>query len=218
LGPEIPWEVVGVVADEQVTYIDHKQDNPGMYVSNQQSPVYFQSLVVRAAMDPSGMKQALGRAIREINKDQTLTDVKTLEQVKAESMASSRLQSLLLTVFAAIAVLLAAIGIYGVISYSVEQRTHEIGIRAALGASRGDLLRLVLRGGMLLAGIGLVLGFAGAFGLTRLLANLLFGVGARDPLTIGAVAAILAGVALVACYIPARRATKVDPMVALRYE
>ena len=218
LGPEIPWEVVGVVADEMVTSVDRKRDNPGMYVSNQQSPVYSQALVVRAAMDPSGLKQALGRAIREVNPDQTLTDVKTLDQVKAETMASNRLQSMLLTVFAAIAVLLAAIGIYGVISYSVEQRTHEMGIRGALGASRGDLLRLILRGGMLLAAIGLVLGFAGAIGLTRLLANLLFGVGARDPLTIGAVAAILACVALVACYIPARRATKVDPMVALRYE
>ena len=218
LGPEIPWEVVGVVADEMVTSVDRKRDNPGMYVSNQQSPVYSQALVVRAAMDPSGLKQALGRAIREVNPDQTLTDVKTLDQVKAETMASNRLQSMLLTVFAAIAVLLAAIGIYGVISYSVEQRTHEIGIRAALGASRGDLLRLILRGGMLLAAIGLVLGFAGAIGLTRLLANLLFGVGARDPLTIGAVAGILAGVALVACYIPAWRATKVDPLVALRYE
>jgi putative ABC transport system permease protein len=218
LGPEIPWEVVGVVADEKVTNVDNKRDNPGMYVSNEQSPVYFQALVVRANMDPSGLKQALGRAIHEINPDQTLTEVKTLDQVKAESMASNKLQSMLLTVFAGIAVLLAAIGIYGVISYSVEQRTHEIGIRAALGASRGDLLRLILRNGMLLAGIGLVLGFGGALGLTRLLANLLFGVGARDPLTIGAVAAILAGVALVACYIPARRATKVDPMVALRYE
>jgi len=218
LGPEIPWEVVGVVADEMVTNVDNKRDNPGIYVSNQQSPVFYQALVVRVGIDPSGLKQALSRAIHEINKDQTLTDVKTLEQVKAESMASSRLQSMLLTVFAAIAVLLAAIGIYGVISYSVEQRTHEIGIRAALGASRSDLLRLILRGGMLLAGIGLVLGFGGALGLTRLLANLLFGVGERDPMTIGAAAAILTGVALVACYIPARRATKVDPMVALRYE
>jgi putative ABC transport system permease protein len=125
---------------------------------------------------------------------------------------------MLLTVFAAIAVLLAAIGIYGVISYSVEQRTHEIGIRAALGASKGDLMRLILRNGMVMAGIGLVLGFAGVLGLTRLLSNLLFGVGERDPVTISAVAALLAGVALLACYIPARRATKVDPMVALRYE
>jgi predicted permease len=218
LGPEIPWEVVGVVADEKVNNVDSKGDNPGMYVSNEQSPVFFQALVVRAAMDPSRLKQALIRSIHELNKDQTLTDVKTLDQVKAETMASNRLQSMLLSVFAAIAVLLAAIGIYGVISYSVEQRTHEIGIRAALGASKGDLLRLILRSGMLMAAIGLVLGLAGAFGLTRLLANLLFGVGERDPVTIGAVAALLTAVALLACYIPARRATKVDPMIALRYE
>jgi predicted permease len=218
LGPEVPWEVVGVIADEKVDNLGGKGDNPGMYVSNQQSPVFFQALVVRAAMDPSGLKQALSKAVHQINKDQTLTEVKTLDQIKTESTASNRLQSMLLTVFAAIAVLLAAIGIYGVISYSIEQRTHEIGIRAALGASKGDLLGLILRSGMLLAGIGLVLGFGGALGLTRLLANLLFGVGERDPLTIGEVAVLLTGVALLACYIPARRATKVDPMVALRYE
>ena len=218
LGPEIPWEIVGVIADEKVDNLGGKGDNPGMYVSNQQSPVFFQALVVRAAMDPSGLKQALGKAVHEVNKDQTLNEIKTLEQIKAESTASNRLQSMLLTVFAAIAVLLAAIGIYGVISYSVEQRMHEIGIRAALGASKGNLLGLVLRSGMLLAGIGLVLGFGGALGLTRLLSNLLFGIGERDPLTIGEVAVLLTGVALLACYIPARRATKVDPMVALRYE
>ena len=218
LGPEVPWEVVGVVADEKVDNLDSRGDNPGMYVSNAQSPVFFQSLIVRAAMNPAALKQSLRASVHQLNKDQTLTEVKTLDEIKAESMASNRLQSLLLTVFAAIAVLLAAIGIYGVISYSVEQRTHEIGIRAALGASRADLLRLILRGGMLMAGIGLVLGFAGAFGLTRLLSNLLFGVGARDPATIGAVAVMLTCVALLACYIPARRATRVDPMVALRYE
>jgi len=218
LGPEVPWEIVGVVADEKVDNLGGRGDNPGMYVSNQQSPVYFQALVVRTAMDPAGLTQALTRAVHEINKDQTLTEVKTLDQIKTESMASSRLQSMLLTVFAGIAVLLAAIGIYGVISYSVEQRTHEIGIRAALGASKGDLLRLILRSGMLMAGIGLAVGFGGVFGLTRLLANLLFGVGERDPMTIGAVACLLAFVALLACYIPARRATKVDPMIALRYE
>jgi len=218
LGPEIPWEVVGVVADEKVTNVDNRGDNPGMYVSNAQSPVFFQALVIRAAMDPSTLKQSLSKAVHEINKDQTLTEIKTLEQIKTESMATNRLQSMLLTVFAAIAVLLAAIGIYGVISYSVEQRTHEIGIRAALGASRGDLLRLILRSGMLMAAIGLVLGLGGAFALTRLLANLLFGVSARDPITMGAVGALLACVALIACYIPARRATSVDPTVALRYE
>jgi len=218
LGPEIAWEVVGVVADEKVNSVDSRGDNPGMYVSNEQSPVFSQALIVRAAMNPATLTQALSKAVHDINKDQTLTEVKTLDQIKAESMASNRLRSLLLTVFAAIAVLLAAIGIYGVISYAVEQRTHEMGIRAALGASRSDLLGLILRSGMLMAGIGLVLGFAGAFGLTRLLANLLFGVGEHDPMTIATVAAILAGVALLACYIPARRATKVDPMVALRYE
>jgi putative ABC transport system permease protein len=218
LGPEIPWEIVGVVADEKVTNIDNRNDNPGMYVTNEQSPVYFQALVVRAAMDPAGLKQALGKAVHGINKDQTLTDVRTLDQIKSESMATNKLQSMLLTIFAGIAVLLAAIGIYGVISYSVEQRTHEIGIRAALGASRGDVLRLILRSGMLMAGIGLAIGLGGAFGLTRLLANLLFGVGARDPVTIAAVAGILGFVALLACYIPARRATRVDPMIALRYE
>ena len=218
LGPESPWEVVGVIADEKVDNLGGKGDNPGMYVSNQQSPVYFQALVLRAAMDPSGLTKVLGKAVHEINKDQTLTEVKTLDQIKSESTASNRLQSMLLTVFAAIAVLLAAIGIYGVISYSVEQRTHEIGIRAALGASKGDLLSLILRSGMLMAGIGLVVGLAGALGLTRLLTTLLFGVGERDPMTIGAVAVLLAGVALLACYVPARRATKVDPMVALRYE
>jgi putative ABC transport system permease protein len=218
LGPEIAWEIVGVVADEKVTNIDNRGDNPGMYVSNEQSPVYFAGLVIRAALNPTGLTQPLTRAVHEINKDQTLTEIKPLEQIKAESMATNKLRSTLLTVFASVALLLAAIGIYGVISYSVQQRTREIGIRVALGASRGDLLGLILRGGMLMAGIGLVIGVGGAFGLTRLLSNLLFGVGERDPMTIGAVAAVLTLVALLACYIPARRATKVDPVVALRYE
>jgi putative ABC transport system permease protein len=144
--------------------------------------------------------------------------MKTLEEIKSESMANNRLRSLLLTVFASIAVLLSAIGIYGVISYSVAQRTHEIGIRAALGATAKDVLRLVLRGGLLLTATGLAIGFGGALAATTLLANLLFGVGSRDPMTLAAVAAILGLVALFACYIPAQRAAKVDPMIALRYE
>ena len=218
LGPEIAWQVVGVVADEKVSSLDDKSDNPGVYVTNDQSPVYFQSLVVRTAVTPSSLQQAVSKAVHAINRDQTLTDVKTLEQIKDESVAPDRLQSTLLTVFAVIAMLLSAIGIYGVISYSVVQRTHEIGIRAALGASTGDVLRLILRTGMLLSALGLLFGFGGVLGLTRLMQSMLFGVGSRDALTIAAAAAILAGVAILACYIPARRASKVDPMVALRYE
>jgi putative ABC transport system permease protein len=218
LGPEIPWEIVGVITDEKVTNLDATNDNPGMYVTNEQSPTFFEALVVRAAMDPSLLQQAIRRAVHDIDKDQTLTDIKTLEQIKSESMAPNRLRSLLLAVFAGIALLLSALGIYGVISYAVVQRTHELGIRAALGASTRNLLGLVLQSGLVMTSAGLVLGFAGAFGVTRLLATLLFGVGAQDPATLVAVAGILAGVALLACYVPAHRASKVDPVVALRYE
>jgi ABC-type antimicrobial peptide transport system permease subunit len=218
LGPEIAWEIVGVVADERVTGFDDKDVNPGLYVSNDQSPVYFGGLVVRSAINPAGLEKAIRKAVSDVSSDQPLTDVKTLEQIKAQSMLSDRLRSLLLAVFGGIALLLSAVGIYGVISYSVSRRTGEIGIRAALGASRGNLLSLILRSGIWLTTIGLLIGFLCAIGLTRFLAALLYGVGAWDPLTIASVAGLLTGVGLLACYIPARRATKVDPMVALRYE
>jgi putative ABC transport system permease protein len=218
LGPEVPWEVVGVVADERVTNFDNKRDNPGMYVTNEQSPVYFGGLVVRAAINPAGLEKAMRKAVYDANKNQALTDVKTLEQIKTETMAGDQLRSLLLGVFAAIALLLSAVGIYGVISYSVVERTGEIGIRGALGASRGTLLGLILRHGIWMTVTGLVIGFLGALGLTRLMATLLFGVGAWDPLTIASVTAILICIGMLACYVPARRATKVDPMIALRYE
>jgi putative ABC transport system permease protein len=154
--------------------------------------------------------------VHEVDKDQVVSDVRTLERIKTESAASNRLRTTLLAVFAGLAVLLSAIGIYGVISYTVAQRTHELGVRAALGAPRAALLGMVLRNGMTLAGLGLVLGLAGALGLTRLLATLLIGVGARDPLTLSAAAAMLAAVALLACYVPARRAARLDPVAALR--
>ena len=218
LGPEVAWEVVGVVADERVSSLDDKTDNPGIYVTNEQSPVYFGGLVVRAALEPSRLEKSLRAAVYAVDKDQPLTDVKTLERIKTEAMGGDKLRSLLLGVFAGIAMLLAAVGIYGVISYAVAQRTGEIGIRAALGASRSNLLGLVLRDGLALTGAGLALGVAAAFGLTRLLATLLFGVGVYDPLTLTVVAAVLGCVGLLACYIPARRAMRVDPAVALRYE
>lgn len=218
LGPEIPWEVVGVVKDEKVGNLDDTNDNPGMYVSHEQSPVYSQALVVRAAVNPTSLQQAITAVVHQLDKDQALTDIKTLEQIKVESMASNRLNSIMLGGFAAVALLLSAIGIYGVISYSVVQRTHEIGIRAALGASTANVLGMIVKRGMLMTLAGLGVGFLGALALTRLLAALLFGVGARDPLTIASAGAILAVVALCASYVPARRAAKVDPMVCLRYE
>jgi len=218
LGPEVAWEVVGVVADEQVSNLDNKRDNPGIYVTTEQSPVYFGGIVVRGAIDPTRLERGMQQAVHNVDKDQPLTDVKMLEQIKAESMVGDQLRSMLLGVFAGIALLLSSIGIYGVISYSVAQRTGEIGIRAALGASRRDLMVLILRNGFWMTGAGLVLGFAGALGLTRLLATLLFGIGAYDPLTMAAVAGILGCVGLLASYLPARRAASVDPAVTLRNE
>ena len=147
-----------------------------------------------------------------------MTNTQTMDSVIAESLATQQVSLILLGAFAVLALGLATSGIYGVISYVVQQRTQEIGVRMALGAKRYDVLRLILLEGMKMAGIGVVIGLTAAFGLTRLMASLLFGVSATDPLTFTVVAMVLAIVALVACYIPARRAMRVDPMVALRYE
>ena len=205
LGPEMPWEIVGLIADER-TAVGWRTTRAGMTVPMEQSPSLFVSVVLRAEIEPEPLTRAVTAAVHEVDKDQVVSDVRTLERIKTESAASNRLRTTLLAVFAGLAVLLSAIGIYGVISYTVAQRTHELGVRAALGAPRGALLGMVLRNGMTLAGLGLVLGLAGALALTRLLATLLIGVGARDPLTLLASAAMLAAVALLACYVPARRA------------
>ena len=153
-----------------------------------------------------------------MNGENVLYDAKSLEEVVGDSMAARRFTMVLLSVFAALALLLSSIGIYGVISYVVSQRTNEIGIRIALGAQQRDVLRLMLGEGMKMALIGVAIGIAVALGLTHLMVNILFGVSATDPLTFLGVATLLVLVALTACWIPARRATKVDPLVALRYE
>jgi putative ABC transport system permease protein len=215
LGPEIPWEVVGVIADERTSSLDGTV-RPGVYVPIEQSPTTYVSVVVRSAIQPASLARAISQAVHEVDRNQAVTDVRTLAQIKSASTASTRLRTTLLAVFAALALLLSAIGIYGVISYTVAQRTHEIGVRAALGAPAAALRRMVIVNGMTLAGVGLALGLAGALGLTRLLGSLLFGVGARDPLTLAGSATILAAVASLACYVPARRAAAMDPLVALR--
>jgi putative ABC transport system permease protein len=217
LGPEIPWQVVGVVRDEKVNGIADDQ-SAGVYVSNEQSPVYFQTLNVRTSVEPLALQKSIATAIHGVNKDQALSDIRTVDQIKDLSMASNRLQSVLLGIFATVALLLAGIGIYGVISYSVAQRTHEIGIRAALGATETNLLQLILTRGVILTVAGIVIGVSGSLALTRLMASLLYGVGARDPATMVIVATLLALVAVTACYVPARRATRIDPLVALRHE
>jgi putative ABC transport system permease protein len=216
LGPEIPWQVVGVVANEKENGLD--DSSAGVYVSYKQNPTTETALVMRGSIDPEHLVKSIEAAIWQINKNQALDSIKTLEEIKSESLSPNRLRTTLLGAFAALALLLAAIGIYGVTSYSVAQRTHEMGVRAALGASRWDQLRLVLRGGVFVTALGLGAGTLGALVLTRLLASFLFGVNARDPLTLSIVGVILAMVALAACYVPARRATRVDPMIALRQE
>ena len=217
LGAEVAWEIVGVIKDEKISSLDDTR-SAGMYVTMEQSPIYTVDLIVRAAVDPETLEKVVTAAVASVNKDQALAGTRTLQQIADESLVANRLQALLLAVFAGMALLLAAAGIYGVIAYAVTQRTHELGIRAALGATAGSLQRLVFRGGMKLAGLGLAIGFAASLVIARLLQAILFGVGPRDPLTIVIVAAVLAGVAAAACFVPARRATKVDPIVALRHQ
>jgi putative ABC transport system permease protein len=217
LGPDVSWEVVGVIGDEKIGGPSDIQ-SAGVYVSNEQSPVYTMVLSVRTSVDSLTLQAPISAAIRSIDKDQALADVRTVDQIRDQSMGARRLGTVLFGIFATVGLILAGIGIYGVISYSVAQRTREIGIRSALGASHRSLLRLMLDRALILTCIGLVIGLVGAIGLSSLIASAMFGVGPRDPLTMVSVALILAGVAVLAAYVPARRATRVDPVVALRYE
>jgi putative ABC transport system permease protein len=173
---------------------------------------------VRTEGDPAALTSSVRDAIAEIDRAQPIYEMQTLEQLVAKSLGQRRFTLTLMLLFGVIALVLSAIGIYGVMAFGVTQRTQEIGIRMALGASALDVLKMVVGSGMFLAAIGVAVGLIGAFGLTRLMSSLLFGVSPTDLLTFALVTAGLLIVALLACYIPARRATKVDPLVALRYE
>ena len=217
LGPEIAWEIVGVIKGERITGLGD-EISAGMYVSNQQSPTYGISLIVQAGVPSQSLQRAVRSAVDRVNRDQALGDVRTLEQIVDLSMVANRVTSTLLAAFASIALLLASVGIYGVISYTAAQRTHEMGIRASLGASAGNLRMLIVQGGMWLTLIGLSIGLAGTFAATRVMSSMLYGVDAHDPLTIAVGTVVLAAVAGLACFLPAWRITKADPMEALRYQ
>jgi putative ABC transport system permease protein len=176
------------------------------------------TVILKAAGDPNQLISAVRQQVKTIDADQPIYSVRTMHEIRAESVAPERLNLMLLSIFAGIALVLAIVGIYGVMSYSVTQRTHEIGIRMAIGAQPRDVFRMVIGQGMMLAMIGVGIGLVGAFALTRLMTTMLFGIEPTDPTTFAAIATLLTVVALVACYVPGRRATKVDPVVSLRYE
>jgi putative ABC transport system permease protein len=217
LGEEVPWEVVGIVANERTGSLGANPSR-GLYKTLDQSPQYTPSLIVRAEAAATAVVASLRAAAREIDRNQPLTEIRTLQDVRNDSLAADRLRTWLVAMFSAIALLLAGIGIFGVIAYAVAQRTHEIGVRAALGASRGRLIGLVIRHAALLTILGLVLGLAGAVGSTRFMASLLFGVQPNDWVSMAGAALVLGAVALLAAWVPARRAARVDPLVALRVE
>ncbi|HEY8188962.1 MAG TPA: ABC transporter permease [Pyrinomonadaceae bacterium] len=219
---EVPWvTIVGIAGDVRQMGVDEPV-KPEMYFPYQQTSefAYYapRDLVIRTSVDPLSLVAAVRNEIHQVDPEQPISDVRTMAAVLGEETASRRMGMILLTIFAALALLLATLGVYGVLAYFVVQHTQEIGVRMALGAQRHDILGLVLKKGMTLALLGVVIGLAAAFALTRLMAGLVYGVSPTDPVTYAGLAALLIMVAFVACYLPARRATKVDPMVALIYE
>ena len=209
--------VVGLAADSRNNGLD-ADPAPVMYIPYHTFTLPFMSVIVRSAGGTAAVASAVRAEVRKLDPEMPIDSVRPLEEIVSESVAEPRFRTMLLGVFAVTALLLAAIGVYGLISYSVAQRTREIGIRVALGARPAQVIRPIVREGMTLAVIGVVLGLAGALAATRVVAAFLFGIEATDPLTFGAVAALLLVVALVASYVPSRRALKVDPLTALRSE
>jgi putative ABC transport system permease protein len=215
--PGIPREIVGIVGDVRDVSLG-QAPGPMMYVPYAQAPFWGANLVVKSTLSPSAVAAAIRQEVRKMDKDLPVTDVAKMPDLIDASVSQQRFRTFLLGLFAAMALVLAATGIFGVISYSVSCRTNEIGIRVALGASSGAILRMVLRETLLLAFAGLALGVPSALVASRLVGHMLFGVSANDPATLAAVAVTLSAVAAFAGYVPARRAMRVDPMVALRYE
>ncbi len=229
VGPEFAEparEIIGVVGDvrndglgsdpDPILYVPVAQVNDGVTALN--NKIIPLNLLVRTKIQPFALSEDIQREIRAASGGLPVAHIRSMEQVRGESTSRSDFNMTLLAIFAGVGLLLAAIGIYGLTSYSVEQRTQEIGIRMALGAGPDDVRRMVLKQGMWLAFIGVFLGVAAALALTRLIANLLYGVKPWDPISIASVAALLIAIALLATYIPARRASRVDPIVSLRYE
>jgi predicted permease len=211
-------EIVGVVKDSKHANV-RREPERFIYIPYTQRPdVGEMTFYVRTAQEPERMAATLREEVARLDASLPVFDMRTLREQIDESIFSDRLMAMLSSAFGLLAALLAAIGIYGVMAYSVTQRTQEIGIRVALGAQPGNVLRMIVRQGMTLAVIGVAIGLAGTFALTRLLSDLLFKVSPNDPVTFAAIAVLLGVVAFAACYIPARRATRVDPMIALRYE
>jgi predicted permease len=216
-GQPIWWEIVGVAADIRNLEL-REEASPEFYLSALQDTWVGMSVVVRTSVEPASMAPEVRRIVAEVDKSAPVSEVKTMEHIVSEAVTQPRFNLFLLGLFGGIALLLSAAGIYGVTAYSVAQRTHEFGIRMALGAQVGDVLKMILGQGVLLIVAGIGVGLVASFALTRLMKSLLFGVSVSDPLTFVAITLLLSVVTLLACYIPARRATKVDPLVALRYE
>jgi putative ABC transport system permease protein len=218
-------EIVGVVGDVK-SYLD-QPSQPMVYIQLDQAPYealnlfssYFPtSIVVKTSTDPLALSHSIAQQLQAVDSSVATGHIRTMEQVRSSAVAMRQFNMTLLSVFAALALILASIGIYGVMSYGVAQRKHEFGVRLALGAKPADILRLVLGQGMLLAGLGIVLGVAGSLALTRLLRTYLYRVSPSDPVALMATMAVLTAVAILACTIPARSATKVNPIAALRHE